>query len=86
MDGGLGWGGAVAGEQPIPPHLEVFPGLTALTRRVWPFLKFPALAMVISRGRDSAMNQVKPSEQVVGPVATVSLSRLVARRLRSMLV
>lgn len=32
------------------------------------------------------MNQVKPSEQVVGRVTTVSLSQLVARRLRATLV
>lgn len=32
------------------------------------------------------MNQVKPSEQVVDRVATVSLSRLVTRRPRAALV
>lgn len=64
---------AVAGQQPKPPHLECFPGLTGFKHRVWS----------LNVGEGGAMNQVKPSEQVV---ATVSRSRLATRRPRATLV
>lgn len=65
------------GEQLIAPHLERFPGLKTL-RLAFYQVASATLVVVVSRGGGGgAVNQVKPREQVVGRVATMSLSGLV---------